>query len=489
MFRAKLKHMGQKIDCLSESVLRSYVEKTFEILKFGQLQSVWYSEPELLVIEIYTSTVFWLICDLNESTPFLIVVPKNQISLVKSNPKPTVLFLNAHAKGKRLLKMALVEGLGRVVEFIFGSDENHSRVLFELIPKSANLMVELVENSKVQKQISWRRPRERKIQEKIETVFVDVELESVNQYWIDARIGALFSEKKDQLDSPPGGSKANANANSLTDELSIRNNKAVSELKKIIEKKQRAIEAIITAAKTMNAEEWYEFGEKIKSIPIEELANMQPVGKKIFDPLQSRAKNMEKVFDYAKLIKQKIEGGKKRIEILKSEIEKMQTKISSLQSTEITDTEKNSVLKQLGSENMRTQTQVARRQKLQSKGELPKTRQIELNDGLRALIGKTAKDNILLLRQARPWDLWIHLKDEASAHGIIFKQKGQSVSDQEIIKVGEWIYRHSKRVEGDISGIRIHISIVECRFVKIIKGDKLGRVSIHKPRNFSFIAK
>ncbi len=53
-------------------------------------------------------------------------------------------------------------------------------------------------------------------------------------------------------------------------------------------------------------------------------------------------------------------------------------------------------------------------------------------------MGKNAGENLKLLRQAKSWDLWIHLKDYPSAYAILQKPKDKNVSDQVLIQASQW---------------------------------------------------
>lgn len=99
-----------------------------------------------------------------------------------------------------------------------------------------------------------------------------------------------------------------------------------------------------------------------------------------------------------------------------------------------------------------------------------------------AFIGKSARDNLKILRGANAWDLWLHLKDFPSAHVIIARPKGLNIAEDEIRKVGEWLIKES--VKKNYRGIAYEIIICECRHVKPIKGDKAGRVHFQNERVF-----
>ena len=107
--------------------------------------------------------------------------------------------------------------------------------------------------------------------------------------------------------------------------------------------------------------------------------------------------------------------------------------------------------------------------------------QIE-ESGLVAYMGKSAGDNMDLLRRSKPFDLWLHLKDYPSAHAIIHKQKDQKINDADIMKIAAWLVKEGLSEKKTQAGGKFSVVMVECRHVKPLKGDKLGRVTYHNAR-------
>ena len=115
-----------------------------------------------------------------------------------------------------------------------------------------------------------------------------------------------------------------------------------------------------------------------------------------------------------------------------------------------------------------------------------KARKIILSEGVEAVCGRSAKDNLAILRQARAWDLWLHLKDYPGAHGIIFRNKNKNVTSEQFQQVAEWVIRESSAAKGFRWGAKYEVIVAECRYVKPIKGDKIGRVTFTHPQVFTF---
>lgn len=156
-----------------------------------------------------------------------------------------------------------------------------------------------------------------------------------------------------------------------------------------------------------------------------------------------------------------------RIQVLKQEIEKLKMELAEIPFEMVAQAKES-----IGQKIM---------QKSESKG-----RRLKLSEQMDAVMGKTAKDNLALLRQAQPTDLWLHLKDEPSAHVIIVKPKNLEVPQNLIQKASEWLIAEMFSKKKDRFGGRFQVIAVECRHVRPIKGDKHGRVTYHNARTYSF---
>lgn len=105
-------------------------------------------------------------------------------------------------------------------------------------------------------------------------------------------------------------------------------------------------------------------------------------------------------------------------------------------------------------------------------------RRLRIGEDLEVYIGKSAADNLALLRRAQPFDYWLHLRDQPGSHAIMRRSRGRVVTDVEFVQAGRWVVEQSlgKRAT-ELKGERHDLLIVECRFVRPIKGDRLGRVN------------
>lgn len=98
--------------------------------------------------------------------------------------------------------------------------------------------------------------------------------------------------------------------------------------------------------------------------------------------------------------------------------------------------------------------------------------------GITVAVGRNAKENMELLRKAKPWDLWLHLQDFPGAHGFIYRHRKQKIEEIEIHELALWVAKMSLKKKWEImQAEKVIVVYAECRFVQPIKGDKLGRVT------------
>ena len=124
---------------------------------------------------------------------------------------------------------------------------------------------------------------------------------------------------------------------------------------------------------------------------------------------------------------------------------------------------------------------VVRKNQPQSKAKLnmgAKGRSTTLSSGHIFFVGKNAADNLKILRAASSWDYWLHLKDYPAAHAILKRNKKEKVPQNSFYEAGkELVCQHLKKKQVELMGEKFDILVVEVRFVRPIKGDKLGRVN------------
>lgn len=418
--------------------LKSLVEYLSEELCGSQLQEVMSTE-EGIVLAFYrfekNPRMSYLVFDLDKPYPFVGFFFENPWSQHKKI-KPTALFLNAHAKNHHFKSIEVSEDLGRVVFLQLGED---CRIEFRLIPKQTNLIVH-----HQKKTISWYPVKELPLNDKRYTQDAEEEIRSIGfmmSLWLNRRGRHAESKSPSTFISPFDKWKKNK--------------------EKDFDKKNKALAAIEKQIAQFKSEEWGKVGEFLKENGLKKL---KPEWSVYIDFEKSVSENMQKCFAKAKAAKLKIKGAEARLQILKQEI------------SELADLSQLKFEKFLNLQNSKKTSSPARK----VEGRLRKL-QIE-ESGLITYMGKSAGDNMALLRRSKPHDLWLHLKDYPSAHAIIHKQKDQKVSDSDIHKIAAWLVKEGLSEKKTHIGGKFSVVIVECRHVKPLKGDKLGRVTYHNAR-------
>lgn len=103
-------------------------------------------------------------------------------------------------------------------------------------------------------------------------------------------------------------------------------------------------------------------------------------------------------------------------------------------------------------------------------------RTFDLGVDLKLEIGKSAVENLKLLREARPFDLWIHLKDEVGAYGIIRRNRGRDLQQSEVVKAALFLLAFEQRIQAQKLKVEqtgnFSLLVAECRYVRPVKGAK-----------------
>lgn len=411
----------------------------------SQLQEIM-STPDGLVLGFYrfvhSPKAVWMVIDLDNQFPFMGFFDHNPWHGLKS-AKPLGLFLNSNFKNHNIFKISLVEGQGRVVRFDFSTELN---LYFEvrIIPKQPNMIAVFDK-----KKISWDKVKELTSQGSDEFLNSEQESRSVPfmfKQWLDRR------------------SKSARNQNKTTNQQSASPfDKWVKQRQRDLEKKTKALVSLDQQIHSPLIKIYSEIGEHLKvsgfkDLPLEYTKHVDFEKRVSF--------NIEKLFEKSKQLQSKAIGAEKRKTIITDEINKLSDMSEALFAKSLQNlAQKKSALMQ------RKQTQA-------------QTRKLVLDEakGLVCWMGKSAVENSKLLRESKAWDLWIHLKDYPSAYAILQKNKEQSVSEALIFKAAEWLASESLKSKKLIAGAKLAVVIVECRHVKPLKGDKLGRVTYHHPR-------
>lgn len=426
---------------------QSLVEYLSEQLVGAQLQDVMTNENGL-VLSLYrfelAPKLVWMVFDLDMQRPFVGLYDTNPWARLKS-VKPMGLFLNANFKNNIISQISVVEKLGRVMEITFNTNY---KIEFRLIPKQPNFLAYVDK-----KKMSWYKPKDLAVIQESPLVNQmishphEVESRSVPymmKQWISQRELANASHKKQTQTS-----------------LSAYE-QWVAQRKRDIEKKQKALKALGEQIHNPQIKMYNQLGEHLK------VYGLKRIPEELIDLVksdQSVSWNIQNCFTKAKLAQTKIAGAQKRAEFLKEELQSLGD------------------LSEIRFQNyIKKQAQIKEFQAARKKndGDFRKLT-LDADVGIHCWMGKSAADNLKLLRQSKAWDLWVHLKDYPSAYAIIQKNKDQKISDEMLRQSAAWLIKEGVKNK-NITGVKTAVVVVECRHVRPIKGDKIGRVTYHHAR-------
>lgn len=350
--------------------------------------------------------------------------------------KPIVLFLKAHARNLRLKNIIVEELKGRIVRLQYeGSEGRFCEIEIRLIPHGVNVII-----SSQGKSISLFPVKE--LPQSTHQLSSTSLLQKTENFEIDSYLKSWFEGFNKQ--------KASLNKETLEQELERKN-------KKEIQKKEFLIEKLVNDLKELTIP-WNEIGEFLKG-----KKSVEVPGEWItfVNPSLSVSVNMQLCFEKHKSQEKRRSQVEERIKHLRLERDHLINRTQQEKNLESLKIER--PVRSLASELL---------SRSKAKG-----RKLLLTEGIEAVFGKSAKDNLALLRRAQPWDLWLHLRDLPGSHLIIRRARNKNVDHIYLIEAARWLLNETLGKNKAISGERYDIIVTECRYVKPIKGDRLGRVS------------
>lgn len=424
---------------LSYSELTSFA--AFAQVQFdgAQLQEIW-TNGEQIVFQFYKFKELYLLFQLQAQQP--------RAAIFKSRPKvdkkakPVTLFLNSHAKNLHWEKMWTQGESGRVLFLSLASNVKSCEIEIHLIPRNVNLIVHADG-----KKVAWEKPRELPASTNPEAAedLGDLDWWTESSQWWDQKLSG--GKKSDGVSKAPQSAKQDPR-------------------KRALEKKAKAREALQAQLVSGESDRYQSLGESLK------LSSDVPADlKDLYDEKLSPSQNMQKAFAKVKDLQRKRQGVMDRLATLEKEIANLEETLINtpvyLPEAQAVSSSATKILEKSGS----------------------KGRKKIFENGIEAVLGKSAQDNLSILRQAQAWHLWVHLKDDPGAHAIILRGRNQKVPPKVIEEVAEWVMKESSGNKGYGVGVRYEVIVVECRHVRPIKGDRLGRVTYHYPQVFSFASK
>jgi hypothetical protein len=367
------------------------IVSSLEPLAGLRLQEVMTSAQDV-VLGFYSSEgLLWLWVDLNALNPGLL--PWVSLPFKPEVQKtPLQLFLRAHFVGRTLRAVKRETGSGRVVRLCFGVPEDNLELELRLFPHGRNLLARAGD-----KHLSWHKVQD--LPPPVETAGGSGtrlrSLEDLRREWL--------AQRGRRAARPSTATKADPRAR----------------LERELTKKQSALAKVDEELERKKNMPWREIGDWLKA---HQSLDVPKEWEPFVDRRRKLAWNIERCFTKAREAEGKVEGTANRRRILQDEIENLERRLAE------------PVIAAPAEAFVRPQAPSLA--KMEAKG-----RTLHLRDDLTAVMGKSAADNMKILRKARAWDLLLHLRDFPSSHVILFRNKNTPVSDNVLWEVSQWFVR------------------------------------------------
>lgn len=398
-----------------------------------RLQEIMTGDSDFVLGFYSPEGMLWLWIDLNAVHPALL--PWTALPLTfKSVKSPLHLFLKAHFVGHALRQVSRDETGGKVVRLHFAGEAEGKELEIHLFPHRRNLIAKTPDKHGFKK-VAWQKPAELKEPPENFAASTEVrDLERLREEWTDFR-----GQGRKGLKAPADPRVK------LEGELA---------------KKRKAMAKVRDELKRKEDLPWREVGDWIKE---HQSLDVRREWEPFVDRQRKLAWNIETCYARARETEGKATGTRKRLHSLENEIEVLEKRLSG-------------EMPLGGGATVRPAAQPLADSQAQG-------RTLRLSDELTAVAGKSAADNMKILRRARAWDLWMHMRDYPSSHAVIFRNKNTKVSENDLQEVARWFVRlHFGNKAAQHSGEKFELILAECRFVKPIKGDKIGRVTYRDER-------
>lgn len=405
----------------------SELELLAEDLRFfigGQVQKVTGTINEIGLGIFKNSKTHWFWIVLDKKNPLLVITEGQPAH--KKKTTPVLLFLNAHVNEKILREVKFERNLGRVLKLEFGNEQDSTEIELRLFPHGLNFIVK-----SGKQQVAWTKIQGLSTAQNIRDI-----AENEEEIRTPKKLFLEWSNSKNGLNTK---NDPELNLEAWRSKEKQKLEKSLLKLREDIEAKRKLL--------------WREAGEFLKR---ESALSDDERFENYFDKKKSLSWNIENCFSKAKDLEEKIKRAAAREHELLSSIAGVDRKVPTKKT-----------------------------ENLKSKEKIPQ-RSLKLSESISASFGKSAADNLKLLRNAKPWQLWLHLKDYPAAHCIVSFARGKSISDEELRQIASWLVNETQIVgKNKKIGGKFEVLMAECRFVTPIKGDSLGRVTYRNERVFT----
>lgn len=397
----------------------------------------------------------WVWCDMH--TWFPVVLPLTEVPERSRKPAPPLLlFLKAHFVGRRIAGISQIEELGRALRFDLSESDSPEgwHLDIYLWPHGQNILAVAGP-----KKIFFRKPSSggatplAKSGEKSMAPPAR-DLQTILNQWDGSR--KHTSSQTKSVEKP----------RKSQDEERLAANQFIAKERRRLERAIAKIQEDVLSKKT---NPWREVGQWVTA---HQSLKVPSEWRIYVDQRRSLAWNIESIFSQAKEGERKIEAAEARIAELREELKGL-------------GHIKNPVafFNQKKSKKVSSRTSSSEKKKASS----AKFRTVRLSNEFEVWVGRSGKDNLEILRAARPWHYWMHLRDYPGPHAILPRHRDVLVSDQTLqdaaraiadLQFGTKAASH----RGDV----LSVIVAEVRHIRPIKGDRLGRVQFQSERIFRF---
>lgn len=385
----------------------------------ARLQKVIYHPKQILFLEWFLKGPFLMVIDLRKPNCFLALLPEMRPPKKVKKDAPVSLFIKSNFQDESLKLVELCSQYGRLLRFHFSEGKY---LELRLYPKDINLIAVTPE-----KQVSHNRPKD---------------LEEIEDDFIPEKYRELLLASREWWDEFQG----------KRENLSLKKDPE-EQKKKELKKRQKQIKKLEEQKTKLKPKKWRELAEWINEHQSLDIPGEYKVLKWDLE-LKHWSQVVGFCFDKAKKEDLKLLGLLERLSEVENEISEIEEGKFSFDSGNAKKLDAQSDLQKKSG---------------------AKTKSKNIANDLRIHIGKSAKENVLLLRKAKPWFLWMHLKDLPGNHLIVEKNKNRELSEKELqLAAKELIASKASLTIGE----SFEVQFAECRYIKPIKGDKLGRVKV-----------
>lgn len=409
----------------------------------------------------WTGGVRWIVLDYRVQAPLLMLfdghdgVPMTPPKTAGKIRRPIELFLRSKHVGRRLRDVRVRIEDGRALALVFDSNTDGSEVSIELsiYPHGRNARAISGEQS-VQEFKSLGEAKT--VQGTRAKSFAELERPLRSNFELVEEWLAFVKPSYGSKAQPADRENRPTIAKSPHDLKLEKSKKALAKVREEIQLKENS------PARSIG--EWLKENQTTL-VPLE----WPEAWRSSIDPEKSLAFNIEKQFALAKSQARKLDGTRARALEIEKEIAVLTRKLAR---GEMRD-ESGDARGGRGDESLRGGGTKDLFQAAQARG-----RKYQVSDDLIVYLGKNAAENLAILRKAQPFDYWLHLRDRPGAHAILRRTRGRNVTDSEFMKAAVYVAEQTmKRRAIEMKGESFDLLIVECRYVRPIKGDKLGRVN------------